>query len=809
MPFRRSLLCPLVILIASCLLTAKTPWFSDDLYLVDVWQTEDGLPQNSATSITQTPDGYLWFGTFNGLVRFDGLRFTVFHPDNTPGLPSAPVFGVHADSGGRLWVATDKGLALLEDGHWTNVPTDWPHGAFVNSFAEDADGVVYLGMRSGRVLRLEDGRFEEFSRIPVARASLAFDNRGILWGATNESFGFFKGRTWTEVEKSEKHSYIGLTASRGGGVLLHDQTGLRKFDNDRWSKRIKRASNDDHRGPVQEDADGNVWGATFSAGLFRYGIDGTVRHYAVGRGLSNESIRAVFEDREGNVWVGTDGGGLLRFKPTVFRSFGLENGLEKSVIKSLAEHPDGGFWVATHGGGLSVLSPETAAARSAAKDAPLWVRSLLTTRDGTTWVGSARDGLVRVRNGSVQRVVLDKDTAITVYALYEDRDGAVWIGTDHGLFQFGDGRLRHWSGAEGLSGLDVRAITEDGSDGLWVGTYDAGLFRFQSGHIQPILADQLGSDRIWSLRHDTDGTLWIGTFGRGLAQLRDGTVVRFDESDGLPARNVTAILDDGNGSLWLGSNRGVIRLKRDELESYASGASSRLRLRQFTTSDGLPTIECSGGSQPNAIRDEQGRLWFATTRGLAVVDPTETPRNVQPPLVHLEELWADQAPHDFKAQFSLPLGARDVELGFGSSMLRSPAEGRIRLRLSGLDERWIDVGDRRTVRYTNLKPGEYRFEAVAANEDGVEGPTAAMEFEVPPFFSEMATVQLSGCALLGLVLFGGYRYRVQRVEKRNHALAAGDFRTETSSGGAEAVSDSDGPSRRRALYRRCAPRRLD
>ena len=754
--------------------SARSTWDKDDLYLVDVWQTEDGLPQNSATSITQMPDGYLWFGTFNGLARFDGVRFEVFDQSNEPELPSAAILAVHSDSKGRLWIGTVTGIACLEDGRWRTYgePEGWRQGDIAVSFAEDGEGRLWAGASTGRIVRIEDTRLVEVFTLPFW-AQLASDTAGTIWAAGRTSFGRFENGNWVEIERrtDQELAFTGIARSSDGGIWVHEQDRLRKYIGGRWTTSFKHEIVNDHRGEILEDSAGNVWGGTTTAGLFCYRPDGSIRRYTEANGLPDNSVRHIYEDDEANIWVGTDGGGLVRFKRRIFRSYTKDSGLPVNTIKSIAED-DSGYWVGTHGGGLARLEGNRIRLHGAAGSPPGWIWSVFVDRGGGVWAGAFADGLFRIRPSGFERQDLGIEGRLSVHVVYEDASGRIWVGADRGLFQLTGPEGREAVRDERFNDVSVRAVAEGPAGELWLGTVNSGLFQLHEDRLTQYRAeDGLGADQIRSLLADADGTVWIGTYGKGLTRLRDGTFTRFTEADGLPARNIISILDDELGSLWLGANVGVIRCPREELESFAAGTSEALRLRRYTKSDGLPSVECSGGNYPTGLRDSRGRLWFPTVKGLAVANPRKLEVNAVPPPVHIEEVLADDAAVELGEHTDLPLGARHVEFRYTAVGLRSPEAVTFQVRLEGFDEDWVLVGGRRWMRYTNLPPGSYRFQVRAANEDGYsERSGAAMAFRVPHFYSETFWFHLLVAGLLGLLAVGGYQLRMGSVRRRNREL---------------------------------------
>jgi signal transduction histidine kinase/ligand-binding sensor domain-containing protein/DNA-binding response OmpR family regulator len=735
---------------------------ADEEYLIDGWETDQGLPQNSATAIVQTPDGYLWFGTFNGLVRFDGVQFTVFDCANAPALPSTEIINLHLDHGNRLWISTSMGTAYVKDGKWRVFlhGQGWV-GDFVRYFAETADGQLYLTTFSGKVLHFRGDSFEELPP-PPGRPMVSLvpcvDDQGILWAITEEFVVRFTGGKWqtlapVDVRANEKP--ISAGPSRDGGFWLLTQEHIRKYRHGRLEF--------DGPGPgkplivwsLYEDSAGAVWVCSNDDGLHRFTVDGNWRHFSKQSGLACDAVRCIFEDREHNIWVGTDGGGLQRFRMRIFRNWGTEQGLPQRILKSVTLDAAGSIVVGTHGQGIARLSDGKVSLPWPAFPAgpvPPFVNAVLCDSKNRLWVGGHGDGLVllegtRSRKFDATDMKLDPGD-LHVYSLFEDSAKRIWIGTDRGLTRFDAGGFKTYSLPVVTNLHSIRCIAEDRRTGtLWAGHHAGGLYTLTDDDLRIVEdGEELRrNERISSLHTAADGTLWIGTEDSGLIYRSMGRFKRITEAQGLPSRRIGAILEDGKGNLWVGSNRGVLRFRRDDVEAVAAGRKARIDCQQFGPSDGLATQECAIGTQPTAVRDNSGKLWFATSKGLAMMDPDRVWLNPLPPPVAVQEVWIDgrlaagleplhTTAEPVALRVSIPPGTRRVEIHYAGLSLSAPPKMSFRYMLEGIDEDWIDVGNRRIAYLQDLKPGKYRFRVCAANNDGIWNEQGvATAIEVLPF----------------------------------------------------------------------------
>src|SRR6185503_18437021 len=417
---------------------------------------------------------------------------------------------------------------------------------------------------------------------------------------------------------------------------------------------------------------------------------------------------ALVADPAGGLWIGTDAHGLVRWDEAGFSSPIMPGG---GAVWALAVEPAGRLWVGSYFDGVFA-------------------------KHGSNWFHRGiEEGLINNR----------------VYALAVARDGAVWIGTDRGVSRYVGDRFENFTTNHGFPAGAVRAIAQDASGDMWFGTVRTGLARWRHGRFELFTrADGLSRNSIRSLLADADGTLWIGTGGSGLSRWRDGHFVNFQVEDGLPDGLIVAIVDDGLGYLWFSSGQGIFRVARANLESFARRETMRLECTRYLKDDGLMSMQCSDGS-PSGIRTSDGRLWFTSAKGLSVVNPRELRPNPVPPPVQIEEVLVDGKPQALPTAtipLTVPAGRRRLEIRYSGLSFTAPDRVRFKQRLEGFDNAWQDAGEQRAASFQGLRPGNYRFRVIAANNDGVwnhEG--ASLAFSVQPELWQ--TIWFRGLVLLG------------------------------------------------------------
>ena len=777
-------------------------------YLIDVWQGEKGLPQNTVTGIAQTSDGYLWITTLDGVARFDGVRFRMFRAGDTPALGSGRVRFLFAGRHGELWLATQEGgVVQLENGRFTPVPL--PESQTVRSavvqVAEDESGALWLSTEDGKVGRLAEGHYSPVSTNWTKGNTTGFqvraDSQGQLWALGDLGLYQVVGGGLVLALQGKAGEYLVHCLSRFGGWWLSESSQIRLWRGGKW---IAQGGNPgvaaDKIACGVEDRNGHLWLGTTGSGLFRCDTQGGVLQFTKQDGLSSNSVRTLFEDTEGNLWVGTEDGGLDRLRLPLFTVYGSAQGLSSERITTVSEGQGGEIWVGTDGYGLNRLQGETARLATEEPQRASWrVSAVLVDHEGRVWAALRSGGVFRWESGSFTPLVGFATAGYPTRSLFEDSHGAVWIGQRNTrlLPRVQGGTIRTLDIPQPMPPADVRVMAEDAAGNLWFGTDGTGLLRWKDGQFTRFTRENgLSSDFIWALQPEPDGTLWIGTYGGGLTRLKDGRAVTCTTRHGLVDDVICHIADDGRGQYWFSSNQGIFRIGKAELNQFAEGKQARVQCVAYGRSDGLPALEYEGGCQPAGCRTRDGRLWFPTIRGLVVVNPADVSTNTVAPPVHIEEIIVDgqtteaggwqrkdavrmaastgsmpSSPRAGCSGLEIGPGARRLEFHYTGLNFSAPEKLRFRHKLEGVDAEWVDTGGQREASYDQLAHGTYTFRVQACNREGVWNQAGdKLTFTVLPHFWQ--TGWFTG---LFLVTFGGtvgwtVRYALRRRHQRQVKL---------------------------------------
>jgi ligand-binding sensor domain-containing protein/signal transduction histidine kinase len=737
----------------------------------DSWTTENGLPQNSIRDIVQTRDGYLWLATEGGLVRFDGARFVVFDR-SVPGFGGQRIGALHEDRHGALWAATYDGMLIrYHAGRFTTydrkdgLPLAGTPAASVARIEEDEAGSLWVTW-FGAVTRLAGTDITNF--VPAdfgmpgpVHPTLYLEN---WWRQDSAALQVFaRGRVQNYALPGDVGDIVvkGVyTDARGNLWIRTAGSGLLSASNGR----IERFTIQDGLpgnavdGLFQGDGRGNIW-------FFERG-PGTV--YRIGEGkrewVGLVGGRSFYVDREGSTWIGTVAHGLHRLRHDLFTVYTKREGLSFDWTYMILQDRAGAIWIGTDGG-LHKYADGRFTAYGAGDGLPSpRITFMYEDRNGRLWVGTG-EGLTYRDGNHFIRYTADAAIGPDVSAMHEDRQGTFWIGTTTGLVRKDGDRFTRFTTANGLTHERVTALFEDRSGALWIGAYQ-GVTRLRDGVFTSFGEPQgFVGNEVRAFHEDADGQLWIGTYDGGLYRIAHDRLTRYTRNEGLHDNGVFQILEDDKGYFWMGSNRGLSRVSRLELNELAEGRRRAVTPAVFGVRDGLRSIEFNGGRQPSGLKTADGRLWFPTMAGIAVIDPSAV-RDLPTPRPIIEEIRVAGEVLAPRERLTVPADAAVFEIVYTAPTFVKPEQVRFRYRLAGLSDEWIDAGDRRSVSFYRVPPGEYTFVLSASNHAG-EWSAAGAELSVivlPPFWRTW-WFRLLGVGALGSALLGVHVERVRRLRR--------------------------------------------
>jgi signal transduction histidine kinase/DNA-binding response OmpR family regulator/ligand-binding sensor domain-containing protein len=775
-------------------------------YKLTEWLAADGLPYPAVRSLAQSGDGYLWVATRTGMARFDGLSFTIYNTTNLPMLASDEVTVVAADRKGRLWIGTMKALVRYENGAFSPVavPTAMA-GKAVTSLYLDHDGTLWVAFASALYAHDPDGAWRLRATFPEQPMSATTPMARI------ETMSRFPGR---ELHMSAWGVFrLHAIEEQLVPVLPVEPSETISFSETR---------------AVAYDRDGGMWIAT-GLGL-HYWRNGALKSFSTRDGLPANAIRSLLIDRDGCVWVGTTNG-LARYADGHFQVV-TRGGEHLSHILGLAEDREGNVWIGTDNGlfRLRDLKVTNLSQRDGLRSNA--ILSVLEARDGSKWIGTWGGGLSHITSSGIRTLTVESGLLEDgILCLAEDLKGGIWLGYNaRRIGYLKDGKLTNYGAAEGAGGR-FRSIRVDEAGTVWAADYRTLRRLNRQGHFEDVPTGELKLPKLLAI--DGTGGLWV-VGGNGVARLREGAWkfwpfpsdltsepqcifpdsrgdiwVAFDTRTVLRVRSgaeekmevfkfpprVGPLTYGGfeyKNELWINFRAGLTRVPIAELDAVAAGKKSTPAFTLYDEADGMRSRAPNNAGSPGAAAMRDGSLWFATTIGVAIIDPSRIRKNTVPPNVVIERVFVDKEELAFSQLKKIPPGRGELAFHFTALSLSDPAQVRFRHRLVGFDTNWVEAG-RREAHYGGLPPGEYRFEVVACNNEGVwnlEG--AAYDLVILPHFYQRlgfwAVMVIGiGCAFAGIMVWRTRQHRARErelkhlVEKRTQDLQQAKEQAESAS----------------------------
>ena len=747
-------------------------------YRFDSWTTDNGLPQNVVLAVTQTRDGYLWLTTLDGLVRFDGVRFTVFNKGNSKGLTSNRFSTLFEDTDGTLWIGTiDGGLTRLSDGVFTTFTTadGLPHNA-IRHIHRQSNGDLIITTEDGFAYWREGQLIADPERFNSNTMMFFTGPTGMDWRWDTEGLHRLTGQPITfpiqflsqgmkhirPFEDRQGNLWIG-TFNDGVYVITGDQ--FRHFTSQDGLPAGKLIL------PYCQDRAGDIWLSTEDLTINR---SSALLRFRQGRFSSYPTsmiVRTIFEDREGTLWIGTNGQGLNRLTHQFITTYSTANGLVGNNVYPIYQDRAGSIWIGAFGG-LSRYKDGVFTSYTV-KEGLLSpnVQAFCEDDAGRLWMGGRpsffQNGRFYMPPGDIP--FMD----YMCFAIYQDRSGVLWFGTHRGLVKYEHGKTFFLTVEDGLPDGDVSAIHQDRQGVLWFAT-GGGIARLANGKFTVFtVADGLTTNYVRCIYEDTEGVLWFGTYDGGLIRYQTGRFTCYTIREGLHNNGVFQILEDNRGNFWMSCNQGIYRVSRRQLNDFAAGKIQAITSIAYNKHDGMLNIECNGGRQPAGIKARDGKLWFPTQEGVAIVDPEAVPTNPLAPPVLIETCRLDREVTTFQGGLRISPGQSNLEIQYTGLSFIKPEQMRFKYQLIGQDPDWVDAGTRRMANYSYLPPGEYTFKVIAANSDGVWN-LSGVELQIvvlPRFyqtwwFRGLIVLMLAG--ITGLV----FKVRLDQVERARRVQEA-------------------------------------
>jgi signal transduction histidine kinase/ligand-binding sensor domain-containing protein len=751
-------------------------------YRHGAWRWQDGELPGAPMAITQGRDGYLWVGTVNGLVRFDGQRFVPWMPPKGTSLPSESILRLRAGPDGSLWIGTQQGLARWKGDTLLSIPAS-PGGAIASITPDARDGIWFTRVprpdAKEQVCHVSGsgelrcyGAADGLTLIDDPCCPLGFfqDAAGTTWIGSDTALSAWRDNSTTPYKRDfqRAHKDIGVSAiapRAGGGLWVGLEKagpglGLEHFEDGQWRSLVVGGIDTSTLSvaALLVDVHGSLWIGTQAQGLYR--LQGNrLDHFDSTYGLSNDRINGLYEDAEGNIWVATSGG-LDRFSDRRVVTFGKQQGLTGQTASTVAASRDGSIYVGSAGlnvlrdGQLSSLAPEGLPEGL--------VTDVLEDHAGRLWIGVSRTLSILDRGKLIAVRGKNGSTDIAQFnSLGEDVAHDVWGRSSSALFRIrGDVVVDEFPLGPEFEG---RQVIADELGRVWLGLRSGDLAQFRDGKASLVAFKRPAGAAVGGfVEHmaTTSGAVY-GATANGLVAWRNGAAQTMTMANGLPCNNAHAPIVDRAGNLWLLMQCGLVSVPAAELQRWWQDPTAKLRLQVY---DGIDGVDPGWAPFRAAALAPDGRLWFANGRNVQVIDPSQPDSRRPAPPVHVETLLADRRTYSLQGLAELPPRIRDLQIDFTAASFALPQRVQFRYKLLGRDRDWQTPVTRRQAFYTDLSPGTYRFVVTARSDGGPWNSKGdAISFRIAPAWYQTTAFRLVVPLIALLLAWALYRWRMRRM----------------------------------------------
>ncbi len=777
------------------------------------YQVESGLSHNTVFCTIQDSKGFLWFGTKDGLNRFDGYHFKVFHTNANNGLERDQVSSLQIDADGQLWVGTLKGLFRYDDQQEKLIP-------FIDTLTEihniHPNGNKGLWFISRNTLHYYDHKKKTLREFPPSRyfnaSSVCQTADGTVWVATTDGFlhrydfasdRFTAFNMFTKLPAGASHWIVKIYPAGDNQIFVGTSSqGLKLFDAASGSYEDVLTDNPDKTSVFVRDiakySEDEFWIGTesgiFILNLSTRKIVNLKKKYLDPYSISDNAIYALYKDMEGGLWAGTYFGGINYYpKPhAAFQKYFPDykpNSIAGNVVREICEDQQGNLWMGTEDAGLNQLNPKTGEIRHFAptgKKSDISYSNIhgLLPMQNDLWVGTFEHGLdiIDIRTGNVKKHYEAGASSFDlksnfIVTFLKTRTGAVWVGTSNGAFIFHPFRERFTPSPIQSGGLFVSALLEDHAGVIWMATHNGGVFAYNPTNnstrkfTAATSGNSISTNTVNALFEDSSHQLWIATEGGGLCVLDENRTnfSNYSTKNGLPSNFVFKVLQDNLGSLWITTSKGLVNMN-------LSTNSTTL----YTKENGLLNDQFNYNS---GYKNSKGRIYLGSLKGMISFDPAQFKSGSQfvSPLyitgfqVNNQELAIGNDSSALKKsivftdKITLPHDQSSFSIDFAALGFTSPERTQYSYRMRGLDREWTNINTNRKVYFTNLSPGTYEFDVKARNNILLSNNEKSIRVTIlPPFWATWwayLVYIVSGAGLLIYLVRSYHQLQEDKKEK--------------------------------------------
>jgi ligand-binding sensor domain-containing protein len=733
--------------------------------VVETWNSENGLPQNTVMRIFQARDGFLWISTFNGLLRYDGQEFKLYNTLNTPGMANNSVKFIVQDVNGVLWFSTINGkLFKYENESFETILINNNEKEIIKTIDLNEEGTLMVGTENGEIFYLKKKLFVKHFKLPSSitlnKIIYSASDSSLLIGAAQGLYSY-RNKVLTKIEgvegkvlltKRSQDQRIWIYSDKG--IYTKRNGGFEKFD---VPPVVFKETPLTDFFPVK---DNEIW-ITTKRGLTHLKA-GNMIQYNLSSGLSSNNLSIVYKDQENNIWVGTSDAGICKMGAKTFYSYSSSDGLLSDVVGAILKTKDERVLITNFCQGITQYRDNKFSEFDRSTGC-VW--SLMEDKEDNLWIGTYGNWIYRYKKGVFEHFPMHDDPAWNiVFSIFQSADGNVWVGTDAGLHVYKDGKFSPFGSKEIGT---VKQITQDKQGRIWFAS-KSGLGMIENGSTRIFtVEDGLSHNDIRHIYEDDEGTIWIASYGGGLNRLNDNKIFAFNQSKNFMDEFTSCIVEDDYGTFWVSTDHGIYSVKKNDLNRYADGETVFLNTHRYGKENGLKNSECTGGFQPAGMKDKTGKIWFPTLAGVAIVDPKTVLKNSYIPELKVETIIVDETKYFKKDSLEIPRNLKKIEFHFTAPFFTESKNILFQYKLDGKDQEWSDPTRSRVASYLGLSPGRYKFHVRIYGSVNVNmNKEVAVSFNIPFPFWKTPPFYVAVVVLLALALILFNYYRIKSIRRK-------------------------------------------
>ena len=750
------------------------------IYHFKHYNIKNGFPQSNADCVFQDKDGYMWFATQKGAVKFDGFKYTIINQKD--GLNSNIVNNIFQDTKERYWISTNDGLSMIKNNVYSSFTFE--DGLYSNSILNTIE------TREGKILICTTKGANYITNNKVYKLNSAFGVRQFLvrqnneiWAITQKGIYQLIDTIFKEIKPSFpelKQSFNFITEDKNQNIWLASNNGIYKLTDDTLILYTEKDGLIHNRiATLLIDSENNLWYGSETKGCGKFENNNFI-NFTAENGMTNTSVLSLYEDIEKNIWIGGRNGASVFNKNIPFVHYNKISLQNDEIVMGMICDKDKNLWFCTYGRGLTrfdgedffYLNEDDGTIDNSFFDIEI-------TKDGVFWFASANNGIIKYDGKKFTKITeVDGITLKRILTIFQDSKGNLWFGTNgQGVIKYDGKSFSRFGHRTGLFAKNIMGIHEDFEHNLWFGSVREGFFKYDGKNITNYNEKNGNKTNYIRCFATINNIMWVGTATAGICRIeQNNSEIKYhyiDEESGLNSNNVYILYSDSKDNLWVGTEKGVSKLNFDKENNLIS-------IKNYSKKEGFFGIETNTNG---VFEDEFGNIWFGTIDGATKYIPELDKKNQVENKTYITniqlffeevnwKLYSDSLNNNL-LPVNLELSHKQNHLTFSFTGLcfSNPEKVRYKYRLLGQNNKWTPIISDNKADFSNITPGKYEFQVISCNNDGTwnKEPVSYHFTILKPFWQTWWFVFIVSFTSI-LLIYTIISYRIKTLKKAKKVL---------------------------------------